>query len=340
MPPSLSEEIAAADRVIELERALATTQRALARAKHKTEDLVDAVYRGAKDASVIVGKPSPLPRPPADRRKAGDAEVALLHMTDWQVGKETTSYGSVLAAERVRRVVAKTIRLTEIQRADHPIKKCVLMLGGDLIEGTQIFAAQAWQVDSEAFAQVFLAASLVEQTVLTLLDRFDTVEVAEVAGNHGRLGRKGEGPRGDNWDRIIGRIARDRLGRQRRLTWMENETNWHAMVQIGNYKALLVHGDQVQGGGGQLPAYGIFKKAAAWASGVTEPFQDVYLGHYHSAFSVTLPNGGRVFMTPSIESGSEYAREFIAMKGKPGQRLHFIDPRHGRITSEHMIWCD
>ena len=338
---SLKGDIDTAERVLELERVNTTLQRQLERAKHKTEDLVDAVYRGARDASISVGTPKAILKPSTDRRKAGDDEVALLHMTDWQLGKATATYGSEVAAKRIRDVIAKAIRLTEIQRADHPVKKCVVMLGGDLVEGTQIFPAQAWAVDAEAFAQVFLATSLVEQMVLSLLDAFETVEVYEVPGNHGRLGKKGEGPRGDNWDLIIGKIARDRLTTQRRrLVWHENDAIWHAIVQIGNYRALLVHGDQVQSFGGQLPAYGVMKKASAWASGVTEPFSDVYLGHYHSAFSATLPNGGRVFMTPSTESGSEYAREFVAAKGRPGQRLHFINPRRGRITCEYLVWCD
>ena len=335
---ALADDIGAEQRVLDLQRQNETLQRQLARAKHKSEDLVDAVHRGARDAAVIVGTPNPIPRPPADRRKA-DEEVALAHVTDWQLGKETESYSSDIAEERVRSVIAKVCRLTDIQRADHPVKRCVLMLGGDLIEGTSIFPTQAWEVDSEAFSQVFRAAALVEQAILTLLGHFDHVEVYEAHGNHGRIGRKGESPRGDNWDRVVGRIARDRLAQQRRrLTWHDMTQPWHSIVQIGNYKALLVHGDQVKSFGGQLPAYGVMKKAAAWASGVVEPFQDVYLGHYHSAFSATLPNGGRVFMTPSIESGSEYAREFVAAKGRPGQRLHFVEPKRGRISAEYVIW--
>jgi hypothetical protein len=56
--------------------------------------------------------------------------------------------------------------------------------------------------------------------------------------------------------------------------------------------------------------------------------------------SYSLPNGGRVFLTGSTESGSEYAREFVAATGQPSQRLHFIDPEAGRVAAEYVLWLD
>jgi hypothetical protein len=35
-----------------------------------------------------------------------------------------------------------------------------------------------------------------------------------------------------------------------------------------------------------------------------------------------------------------YADEFIAAKGKPSQRLHFIDPEKARVTAEYVVWLD
>ena len=102
----------------------------------------------------------------------------------------------------------------------------------------------------------------------------------------------------------------------------------------------MVHGDQIKSFGGNTPAFGIIRKATAWSSGVLEPWQDLYLGHYHHVSQFQIPNGGRVFMTGSTESGSEYAREFVSAKGKPSQRLHFVDPRAGRVTAEYVIWLD
>jgi hypothetical protein len=335
---SLTEEADVEKELGELRAALGRAQRTISRLKSKEADLVEAVYTAAKDAALVVGTPKPVARPGRDRRRS--PEVALLHLTDWQKGKRTESYDTDVCDVRVREAVSKTIKLAEIQRADHPVRECVVMLGGDLVENVGIFPGQPYEVDSTAFEQVFGAAALVEESLLALLGAFESVTVYEVAGNHGRIGRKGDSPRGDNLDRIVGKIARDRLSAQGRLTWAEND-RWYDVVTIGEYRALLVHGDQVKSFGGNVPAYGILRKANAWASGaIPEPFHDVYLGHMHQPMTLQLANGGLVYTTPSTESGSAYAREFMAAHGRPGQRLHFVDPRRGRVTASYLIEFD
>lgn len=322
----------------DLRKANVRLQQSNARLKAKEADLVAAVYQAAYDASVTVGKASPVPRPARDRRRS--PEVALVHLTDWQLGKVTESYSTDICVARVREAVAKTIKLTEIQRADHPVREVHVMLGGDLVENVSIFPGQAWEVDSSAFSQVFTAAQLVEEVMLTLLAAFEKVTVSEVAGNHGRVGRKGDSPRHDNLDRIVGKIARDRLGNQTRLDWQESKS-WYAIVGIGEYSALLVHGDQIKSFGGNVPAYGLMRKSNSWAAGgIPEPFKDVYVGHMHQPMALQLASGGMVYMTPSTESGSAYAREFMAAHGRPGQRLHFIEPSKGRVTASYLIEFD
>lgn len=325
-------------RVAELEQVTRRLQRQLVDAKAKTADLIAAVHSAAHEAAVIVGKPAPVKVSKRDRR-AGKEEAALLHLTDWQLGKETESYSSDICEKRVEEAIWKTVHLSDIQRRDHPVRECHVMLGGDLVENVDTFPLQAWEVDSTVFEQVFRAASLVEKAVITLLENFDKVVVWEVSGNHGRIGRKGQYPRQDNFDRIVGKIARDRLSQQRRLEWHVPDS-WYQIVEVGNYKAMLVHGDQIKSFGGNVPHYGISKKANAWASGVVEPFNDLYLGHMHQVIQVTLAKGGRAFMTGSTESGSEYAREFMGASGRPSQRLHFVDPDRGRVSAEYVLWLD
>lgn len=335
----LATEVAEATRIEELQAALIREQRRSSRLQARTEDLVEAVYRAARDAAAVIGTPPPVPRPEKrDRRRS--PEVALLHMTDWQLGKRTESYDSDVCQQRVRLAVQKTTKLTEIQRADHPVRECVVMLGGDLIENVSIFPGQPFEVDSTAFTQVFTASALVEQTILTLLGAFEQVTVYEVHGNHGRIGRKGDSPREDNLDAIVGRIARERLAGQDRLTWAPPQ-GWYSIIRIGEYRALLVHGDQVKSWGGNTPVHGLLKKANQWAAGVIpEGFRDLYLGHLHQVMAFQMASGGMVYMTPSTESGSAYAAEFMAAHGRPGQRLHFIDPRKGRVTASYILDLD
>lgn len=331
----LADAVEESESADELRALLHKTQVKLAAAKAKTADLIDAVYRAAHDAAVM--QPA-IPKPPPDRRKRSE-EVALAHLTDLQFGKQTESYSRDVCTNRVGQFVAKIRKLTEIQRADHPVRGCHLMLGGDMVEGTKIFPGQVFEIEAYLYDQLFGCADLIEWTVRQLLTIFDWVEVWEESGNHGRMGKKGEDPATDNIDRMAYNIARRALADEPRLTW-HPQTSWHQIVEIGNYRALLVHGDEIKSFGGNTPAFGISRKCNAWASGVVDPFQDVYMGHFHTAMVLTLANGGRVFVSSSTESGSVYAQEFVAALGVPSQRLNFIDPDAGRVTGEFTCWLD
>jgi len=341
--PALGDDISGEERAAQLEATCRRLQRQLADAQAKTADLVGAVYRGAYDAALVNGTAAPVPAPNKDRRKP-QGETALLHLTDTHVGAKTESYNTEVAYRRIRETVAKAIRLTEIQRADHPVRDLVLLLGGDLIEQTGQFPNQAWAVTGSTFQQIFDAATVLQEAILTLLEHFDTVTVYEVPGNHGRVGR-GKGRQSldyetdTNWDRIIGRVIRDQLAGQERVIWHDADT-WYHVIRIGEYRALVHHGDTIRGFGGNIPAYGILRKHMSWQAGVMPEFQDAYLGHFHIPMALPLPGGGRVFVTPSLVSDSSFAKEWMAATSVPSQRLHFIDGPGGRVSAEYLLWLD
>lgn len=335
---SLADDLSAADELAHLRGVLRHKERQLARAKERTTGLIEAVQEGAREAALIVGTPTPVKAPPRDRRK-GDPEVAVLHFTDWQLGKQSATYDTDVCRERIRRAIAKTVKLARMQRAARRVDEAVVLLGGDLVENVTIFPGQPWEVDSTAFEQVFAASALVEEAVLSLLEEFQRVVVWEVSGNHGRIGRKGDSPREDNLDRIVGRIARERLTGQRRLTWHEPD-GWYAHVEVGSYSAILVHGDQVKSFGGNTPAFGIIRRATSWATGVLPDFAELWMGHFHTPMTLTLPNGGLLRVTGSPESDNQYAAEFVAARGRPSQRLAFIDPQKGRSTADYILWLE
>lgn len=340
--PNLA-EFAALTENEELRKRVSDLESKLRRARAKTEDLVNAVREGAHDAALVLGNPPPIP--PAKKAKATgkQEEMALLHLSDWQVGKVTDSFNSEVACQRLELLADKVVMLTEIERADHPVRECHAMLGGDFAEGVAIFAGQAFEIDGSLFAQMFTAVGACEALLRRLLATFEVVVVWEEYGNHGRLGRKGDYPAQDSADLLIYRLVRERLAEYEadgRLVWNETQ-GWYSVVEMGNYNALLVHGDEVKSFGGQTPAFGITKKVNAWATGVIRPFDDCYMGHWHQALVLPIAHGrGRVFVNPSIESDNVYAQEFVGATGTPGQRFNLVDPDRGRVTSERIIWLD
>ncbi len=323
------------EREAQLRAALGHAQRQLAQAKAKTADLVAAVYRAASDCAATYPPTPAIPIP--KKGKPGD-HWALLHSTDWQLGKRTVSYNSDVCEKRIIASVERCLKLTTLQRHAYDVSSVALLLGGDMVEGTTIFPGQSWEVDLTLYDQLFRVASIIDRMVRTLLGDFDLVEVYEEYGNHGRLGRIGEQPAEDNVDRMAYRIGRDRVGEHKRLIWHPS-TNWYNRGELGNYRFLLVHGDENRGLGSGGPAI-ITKKVNNWASGVVEPFHDCYMGHWHRTCEYELANGGAVYLTSSPESGNEFARREVGSTGRPRQRLHFVDPEAGRVVSQHPIWLD
>ena len=315
--------------LIELKKALLHSQRAEAKAKFKTANLIDAVYEAA--ANSLLSTPRPKIIPPVKDTRKGKPEVALVHLTDWQAGKKTVSYDIPALSSRIEEMIKKVLSLTEIQRAHHPVRECVVMLGGDMVEGVSIFPGQQYEIGAHLYEQMFEVVRIIEGAIRSLAQSFEKMTVVCEFGNHGRLGKKGEMPAGDNIDRMAYQIAANNCKDIKHVKWQMSD-DWYQIFHIGKYKVLLVHGDEIGSFGN------ILRKVSAWSTGVVEPFNDCYMGHFHTPTALTMANGGRIFVTGSPESHNEYARTFIAAVGKPSQRIHFVDPDKGRVTAEYVCW--
>jgi hypothetical protein len=324
----------------ELRGALQRLQRALRKAHAKTEELVAATQQGAYDAMLAMGGITLTTRPAKDKRQAGE-EVALWHMTDWQGAKITASYNSEVMVERVMRFCRKATRITQIQRKDHPVKNCTIMFGGDMVEGLFNYSTQPFEIDATLFEQYVRVSRLLVDVVQFALTNYETVNVVAEWGNHGRVGSKRSAvPRNDNVDRMAYELARQLLAGERRLTWRDCPDDVQR-VEIGNYRALLIHGDEVGRNGFASPMT-IVQHANKWRSGAYPwAFRDMYIGHYHTHNEWAMANGeGAVYQTGSTESDNRYAGVHMASSAIPTQRLHFIDPVRGRVTSSYKIWLD
>src|SRR5581483_10487874 len=98
------------------------------------------------------------------------------------------------------------------------------------------------------------------------LSTYSTVEVVAEWGNHGSIGSKRDSLlRWDNVDRMCFSLAREILGNQDRLVWEDGEDDIQR-VEIGNYRALLIHGDEIGRGGFASPMT-IVNHVAKWQSG-------------------------------------------------------------------------
>jgi len=334
------ENIGHQEEVEEIRKALVNAQLQLKKARQRTEELAEATFRAAYEATLAMGAIKPVESPSLIKTK-GKTEVALIHATDWQGAKVTTSYNSEVMKRRVMEFAAKSVKITEIQRNDHPVKDAVIMFGGDMVEGLFNYPAQLWEVDSSIFEQYTTVSRLLVDFVRYYLANFEKVTVVAEWGNHGRIGSKRDHvPKGDNFDRMCYELARHILAEEKRLTWEDCPEDIQR-VEIGNYRALLMHGDEVGRSGFASPS--AWQAAGnRWKAGSYRwDFSDIYLGHYHRTASEPMSaQDGMIYWTGSIESDNRYARDSMAVSGVPSQRLHFIDPIKGRVTAQYQIWLD
>ena len=326
--------------VVDLQRALSNTQKQLAKQKQRTDLLVDATLMAAKEAVMALGKIKPV-QIPVLKPGRGREEAALWHMTDWQGSKKTPSYNSQVMRERALRFCEVAQEITNIQRQHHPVKDGVVLFGGDMVEGLFNFPTQAFEIDGTIFHQYVTVSRLIVDVVREALATYEKVTVVAEWGNHGRIGSKRDNvPRSDNIDRMCYELARQLLEGEDRLTWQDCPEDIQR-VEVGNYRALLIHGDEVGRNGFASPAT-IVQHVNRWRSGAYQwDFQDVYMGHYHTHAEWPMANGlGAVYQTGSTESENRYARDNLAASARPTQRLHFIDPVKARVTAQHKIWVE
>lgn len=331
--------------ITELKATNLRLMRQLEHAKAKVEDLVDAVYTAAHDAATNL-QLAAVPKP-APTKGSGTSQTAVAVLSDWQLAKITASYNSKVCEERIELYADKVLRLTEIQRAAHPIKTCQVWILGDIIEGELIFPGQASLIDASLYRQVCVDGPRILGNFLRrMLANFDRVEVIGVIGNHGGIGGKSRREHNPttNADRMLYRICQtmfDSAG-EKRITWTipdrERERDWYAIAKIGDYRCLLFHGDQIRGHSG-IPWYGFHKRVLGWRGGaIREPFSEAACGHFHTPTRITL-NAVTVRVSGSPESDNTYAQEQLAAIGRPSQWLLFVHPKHG-VTAEYCVWLD
>lgn len=337
-------DVAAAEQTERLRQQLNRVSRQLYETKHKHADYLSAVERAVNDAvATIQVAPVPTPGYPTLLNSiSGSEEYAVALLSDLQTGKRTPDYDSEVCAERVMRYARKIVELADIQRLHHPVNRCVVAMLGDMVEGVNIFPGQEWLIDSTLYEQVFKTTPVICADFLRYLAaHFDVVEVHAVQGNHGRLGRNGQFGPEDNADKMVYRIVELLLRDDPRITFdiadYAGERSWFKIMELGAYRAMLIHGDQIRGHSG-FPWYGLGKKVNAWASGEAgvPAFQDLLMGHWHQLARIPL-NSKSVWVNGSTESTNTYASENLAAQSEPSQWLLFVDPSAGRVTASYGV---
>jgi hypothetical protein len=312
--------------------------------KHKNaqHETVAAAYQAAFDVFSSFELPK-TKQPILKNNKHKTPETAVAVFADWQMGKVTPTYNTNVLEQRIEQYTEKLIEITEIQRMDHNVDDLHVWLLGDIVEGEEIFPGQSHLIDSGLYRQVGInGPRILGKFLTTALENFKRVHVVGVIGNHGAVGgkmRKQHDPE-TNMDRLLYKIVDHMFEKEDRMTFNipdgVGERNWYAVDTIGSYGCLLIHGDQLPS---PTSYHGYFKKVMGWKDGaIPEHFDDVFMGHYHQQFKMTIGTT-MLRISGSPESSNTYAQEYFSSMSRPCQHLMYVHPEHG-VTSEYSIWLD
>lgn len=317
--------------------------RRLTRQLQERDDIEALIMRRVDDALKTFKWEAPAIRK-KDTRKRGE-EVCVIHISDTQIGKKTSTYNTKIAAKRIEQFADKVDRLTDNRRTSSKVEEAVVLIGGDIVEGETIFPHQPWVVDNDLWGQAIQhAPTMLADFIVKLSSSFRKLRVLSVPGNHGRSQPKNAGasPR-TNFDMIATQITRLLVAKSikdNRVEWDIDHDTFYRIADVLGHKLLLIHGDQISGGGGLggYPLTGLARKVAGWSGSIPDNWSNIFLGHFHRPMSGVIQDK-MFFGNGTTESSNDWALEVIGDAGRPCQRVVFFNKEHGPV-SDSLVWLD
>jgi len=149
------------------------------------------------------------PYKPATQSKIDiKGDTLVIHITDLHAGKIVKDqegkliYNEEIFRTRINRLCEQTLKLLDNNISKGvPITDVVILLTGDLANGEDIYATQAYEQELAPPKQVMLVVDVLTKLIVSLLKRNLPVKVFGIRGNHGRTGKDTDVA--SNWDIMI-----------------------------------------------------------------------------------------------------------------------------------------
>lgn len=271
------------------------------------------------------------------KRPTGDGSL-VTNLNDTQAGKDSGG-GTPALLERLENFFdLLNQRITEDRKH---IGDLVILLGGDLVEGCNIFPNQSFQIDQDRRAQIRTMTGV----VLTMLDRFapefPTVRLMAVPGNHGEHRANGKRiNRHDNDDQLVAEGAALAAGRDSKLEHVDFNISYDQAaltMDIHGHILAVTHGSiygKMTGATSDQKAYGWYKNMAA----AHHPVGDatVLVGnHFHH--DIVKNFGTLLFIqNPAMDGGSPEFSEYSGTDSAPGMSTWIMNKQQ-RFTGYEVL---
>jgi hypothetical protein len=246
--------------------------------------------------------------------------TALIHETDPHFSAEVTDRSGevIFNTEMARRGTdqafdwyVERIRSKGVEFLD----EIVLMLGGDLVEGENIYDGQAHQIDQTLESQISSARKCYFENLKRLRTEFDVpIKVVCASGNHSDMGTGS----GANADDIIYSMLEDmvNLADMEDIKFVRSDRSNFVSFSFRNWRGYLTHGEN------RKHHVGTARPESDWLSIKDEfGFDVAFRGHYHNQ-KIENVNGAPIVMTNSRKPGDDYT-DSLATFGVTGNAIYF-----------------
>lgn len=269
------------------------------------DEAVDSLKEFLEEKDSILPQSGPskleIPKKPLVKTKIPfkHFEYACTAWSDWHISERiramdsmgVNEYSSIVAANRLFRVVYKTKKILANHMAMYPIKKLHIMALGDMINGS-IHAELSMTNDLFDPAAVILAAQLMQMGIEELKPLGIPIQVDCVVGNHPRLTAKMPTKRVAHlsFDWAVYEMVNNYFRNDDQVT-INVHTGPMEVVDILGWRYLIEHGIQVKSGSEESledHIRGLFDDATyRQAIGLTGPsFDAIVIGNMHKIKSL------------------------------------------------------
>jgi len=258
---------------------------------------------------------------------------------DWQVGK-LEGGGTPALAERLDGAYdGVRDRARELRRIGRDLGHLVILGGGDMVEGCQIFPNQQFEIDTDRRGQIRNTVILILDGLDRLAPLFERVTLLVVPGNHGENRIRGHRVnRHDNDDCGVFEHAAQAAARDPRLDHVE-----FVIAQDEPAKTLDVHGHILATTHGQVFGRGagsIEQRVWRWYSQQAagrHPAGDADLLVTHHFHHYAAADWGSCLwvQTPAMDGGSAWLTDRTGHAAGPGMLTWVMSPEHRYV--DHQI---
>ena len=253
----------------------------------------------------------------------------ILFLSDLHIGEVIEVNGReifniAIAEKRLASIVDQFIVSGELR--GYSVSECVVILGGDIIDGELIYPAQSFNTESHGFDQVRVAVSMIWKQLMRLQELFGVVRVYCVPGNHGRSSKLHH--QMTNWDNVLyfGLQLMAKLSSVRRDLFESGEgievSTPLQMWMDFKVREWNVHIRHI--GVTQPVSAGPAKRMMTWLDNHNADL--LFYGHYHSPEMYSIGHR-RVFKNGALPPGNDYS-EMLGYVDSPGQWMIGVTDRN------------